>query len=109
MQRNTISSLALRSGESLGVGLLAFASASITNRSAASPVSTGIDLIAIAITVFFCFLYHVNAHVMGCNSFHAMRRVPCFLNINARKWTVNLSLILLPRTSRTRFNALGES
>ena len=48
--RSTLSNLALRSGESLGVGRLAFASASITKRSAASPVSTGIDFIAIAIS-----------------------------------------------------------
>ena len=35
----------------MGVGLLAFDSASFTKRSAASPVSTGMDLIAIAISV----------------------------------------------------------
>ena len=35
----------------MGVGLLAFISASFTKRSAAFPVSTGMDLIAIAISV----------------------------------------------------------
>jgi hypothetical protein len=48
MQRSTLSSLALRSGDSFGVGFLAFFSASRTKRSAASPVNTGIDLIAVA-------------------------------------------------------------
>lgn len=35
----------------MGIGLLAFISASFTKRSAAFPVSTGMDLIAIAISV----------------------------------------------------------
>lgn len=47
---------ALRSGESLGVGRFAFSSASSTKRSAASPVSTGIVFIAIAIVVLFQIL-----------------------------------------------------
>lgn len=54
MLRNTLSNRAFRSGESWGIGRWAFASASITKRSAASPIRVGIAFIAVAISYYIC-------------------------------------------------------